>query len=126
MGMNDRTQRPDAPGEQDVRESAEAELQNRFHDAMVDIYRRAKKEAGYNATRFLQLVGTEGGLRAAQQLLASTRPSEGFTALWERDRLDLTVEACVLRSEFMPLFSQAEIDVARDRLRQYGYEPPPT
>ena len=28
-------------------------LEDAFHDSMLTIYRRAKSEAGYNATRFL-------------------------------------------------------------------------
>ena len=33
----------------------------RFNEAMLDVYRRAKAEAGYNATRFLGMVTEMGG-----------------------------------------------------------------
>ncbi len=49
--------------------------------------------------------------------------SEGYTNLWELKRLDLTVETYVLKPEYQPLFSEDELDVARSRLRDYGYEP---
>ena len=76
------------------------DLERRFNGAMVSIYETAKRELGYNATRFLQMISEQGGLTTAKQLLWSSAPSEGFTTLWERGRLDLTVEAHVLKTEF--------------------------
>ena len=64
-----------------------------FHEAMLNIYRRAKAEAKYNATLFLQMVVDHGGLQAARTLINSNIVSTGYTALWDRGRLDLTVEA---------------------------------
>jgi len=96
----------------------------RFHRAMVGIYQAARRDAGYNATYFLRMVSEQGGLAAARNLLRAVKPSEGFTALWERGRLDLTVEALVLRPDFEELFSPDELDAARDRLAEYGFEPP--
>ena len=46
-------------------------------------------------------------------------------ALWERKRLDLTVEAVILRSEWRNRFSELEREIARRRLHEYGYEPHP-
>ena len=34
-------------------------LEKRFEQEMINIYTTAKKECGYNASRFLQLVSTE-------------------------------------------------------------------
>jgi hypothetical protein len=98
-------------------------LEPAFHRAMVQLYQRAKAEAGYPANLFLTMVSDLGGLAAARKLLHTSSVSDGFTALWERKRLDLTVEATVLRPEFMPLFSPDELDIARRRLQQYGYQP---
>lgn len=47
--------------------------------------------------------------------------SDGFPTLWEGGRLDLCVEAHVLRPEFEPLFDDAERRTARRRLSDYGY-----
>ena len=65
-------------------------VERQFHKDMVRTYERAKDEAGYVATRFIQLVSEKGGLAAARQLLHGG-PSDGFTALWEKGRLDLSV-----------------------------------
>jgi hypothetical protein len=95
-----------------------ASSEARFHAAMLDIYRVAKRDLSYNATRFLQLVEARGG---ARQLLAGA-PWEGFATLRERGRLDLSVEAHILQPEFRELFTEAERRVAEDRLRQFGHE----
>lgn len=34
-------------------------VEKRFEQEMIDIYTTAKKECGYNASRFLQLVGRQ-------------------------------------------------------------------
>ena len=93
-----------------------------FHEAMLDIYKRAQRECRYTPTRFLQMVSEQGGLQAAKGLLASAEVSQGFTTLWEKGRLDLSMEALVLRSPWCDLFSEDELAVARERLSQLGYE----
>ena len=97
------------------------EAESQFNEAMLNIYRRAKAEAGYNATRFLSMVVEHGGLETARYLLHAATVSEGYTALWERKRLDLTVEAMILRPEWQALFSDVERRIAVNRLREYGY-----
>lgn len=97
------------------------EVERRFHQAMIAIYETAKRDLGYNAVRFLQMISEQGGLGAARQLLRSNAPSEGFTTLWERGRLDLTVEAHILRDEFAPIFTDEDREQARARLEEYGW-----
>lgn len=95
-----------------------------FERAMKDVYTRAKKEANYTATYFFTMLSEHGGLGTAHRLLASSEVSSGFTALYERGRLDLTVEAVVVKPEFASLFSEDEIEIAQQRLDQLGYRPP--
>ena len=78
------------------------DLEKRFHRAMLDVYEKAKNEAGYNAVKFLQMVSAQGGLETAKVLINSRAPSSGYTALWERGRLGLSVEAVVLQQEWGP------------------------
>jgi hypothetical protein len=100
------------------------DIERQFHKAMVTVYEDAKRETGYNATRFLQMLSEQGGVASARQLLHSPHVSDGFTALWERRRLDLAVEAVVLRPEFQTLFSDDEREIAQDRLVSYGFGTP--
>lgn len=97
------------------------EAERQFNQAMLDIYHRPKAEAGYNATRFLGMVVERGGLETARYLLHSPTVSEGYAALWERKRLDLTVEAMILQPEWHALFSDVERRIAVNRLQEYGY-----
>ena len=98
------------------------ELEKQFDRDMRNIYTTAKRECGYNATRFLQLVGEKGGLAAAKQLISKPGGTEGFTTLWEYQRLDLSVEALVLKPEYKSLFSENEQKLCRDRLIEFGYD----
>jgi hypothetical protein len=96
-----------------------------FDAAMFDIYKRAKTEAGYNANIFLKMLTDNGGLATAKTLINATKPSDGYTALYERERLDLTVEALVLgEPRGHSLFLPEEIERAEKRLKQYGYKGP--
>jgi hypothetical protein len=61
-----------------------------------------------------------GGVETARRLLRKDDISDGFTTLWELKRLDLSVEAYVLRSEYTPLFTEEERGIARARLKEYG------
>lgn len=99
------------------------DLERDFELLMKSIYDRGKSEAGYNATLFLQMLGQRGGLGTAKALLRAPQVSSGFVALWERKRLDLTVEAQILANpRFWELFDQRELDTARKWLKEYGYE----
>lgn len=98
-------------------------LEQAFEEAMFNIYRVAKSEAGYKATIFLDMVTTRGGLATARYLINAPKVSEGYTHLYERGRLDLTVEALVVEDErWRALFTEDEIVRADKRLAEYGYK----
>ena len=96
-------------------------LEKLFEQEMIDIYMTAKKECGYNASRYLQMLGAKGGLAAAKQLISKPGGTDGFTTLWEHGRLDLSVEAHVLKAEYAELFTDEERRMCRERLEQFGY-----
>jgi hypothetical protein len=98
-----------------------ADPEREFHRAMAQIYQRARDETGYTATYLLSMLAEDGGVETAKRLLASATVSTGFTSLWNRGRLDLTVEALVLDPRFVGLFSPDELDTARGRLAQFDY-----
>jgi len=91
-----------------------------FEQAMRDVYVRAKTEAGYNAIRYRTMVERDGGLATARHLLGSEAVSDGFVALWEAGKPELTVEYIVLSAPFDSLFSSAELEVARARLGRHA------
>jgi hypothetical protein len=102
-------------------ESPRSDLQGVFAQRMKAVYDRGRAEAGYNASYFLSMLSQYGPLETARRLLASPAISDGFAELWERGRLDLTVEAVVSDAAFSELFTEDEVAVARRRLEQFGY-----
>jgi hypothetical protein len=101
---------------------ADRDLMAAFDDEMLRIYQRALGEADYNASRFLQMLHEHRGLETARILLHATGVSEGYTALWERGRLDLTVEAVIHDNpKWHPLFSEEDLAICKRRLTQYEY-----
>jgi hypothetical protein len=118
------------PGSRDV-----SALELRFHDEMLDIFRLAGEatrrerpdgaiERGYWASYFLRGVRNHGGPDYAHLLLQRAGTTEGFQRLTEEGRLDLTMEALVLRPEYASLFSQVERRTAAHRLAEAGFSPP--
>lgn len=99
-------------------------VEREFDAAMINIYKRALKECGYRATRFLQMVTEQGGLKAARALLARADTSEGFAALWELGRPDLTMESLVLQPKYRGLFTAEELATAQLRLEALGFTRP--
>ena len=72
------------------------------------------------------MLHTRRGLETAKYLINSEKPSDGYTHLYERGRLDLTVEALVVEdARWHSLFTSEELVRARKRLEQYGYAPKP-
>lgn len=109
-------------------------LELRFHDAMLDVFRLAGEATrrtrsdgtiarGYWASYFLRGVRNHGGPDYAHQLLRKEGATDGFQRLKEEGRLDLTMEALVLRPEYAELFTDEERRVAAHRLAEAGYQP---
>lgn len=94
-----------------------------FHEAMLDGYQQLAK-LGYRPTYFLRMVQELGGLEAARQLIKHDGVSEGFTRLWNMKRLDLSVEAFVLKPEYRELFTDQERQHARQHLANVDYYAP--
>jgi hypothetical protein len=93
-----------------------------FTGLMIAGSDRLQREINYNPTRFRQMVADHGGVGAAQHLLNGPDASDGFTTLWEANRLELSVEAHVLLPRFTDLFTEGEKRTARYRLEEHGMD----
>lgn len=97
-------------------------LASAFDEEMLRIYQRSRSEAKYNPKYFFQMLQLHRGVKTARILINDCTVSEGFTAMWERGRLDLTVEATILDNpRWHPLFADDEIAACRKRLSDYKY-----
>ncbi|QGZ35653.1 phospholipase D family protein [Stappia indica] len=91
-----------------------------FHRAMLGIYEETMS-FGYKPTTFRRMVADHGGVEAARRLIRGTATS-GFEKLWENGRLDISVEALILRPEWHSLFTDEDREIARKRLKQYNFQ----
>lgn len=98
-------------------------LEERFHDSMLDIFWLAGRATGYWANYFLRGVRNKGGVTEARDLLRKTGTSPGFERLKAERRLDLSMEAIVIKPEYASLFSAQDIETAQQRLDDVGYRP---
>jgi hypothetical protein len=96
-------------------------LEDQFHKAMIDVYQDALRDCTRRAAYFLQMVGRQGGVETAKKLLQSNDIEHGATALWKCGRLDLMFEYLVLQPKYTDLFTDEEKEMARNRLKEYGY-----
>ena len=96
-------------------------LEDQFHKAMIDVYQNALRDCTRRAAYFLQIVGRQGGVETAKKLLQSNDIEHSSTALWKCGRLDLMFEYLVLQPKYADLFTEEEKEMARKRLKEYGY-----
>jgi hypothetical protein len=81
---------------------------------------------GYRPSRMVEMIDRYGGLGTIRRLMVqyADYASEGYTRLWEHNRLDLSFEALMHDSRFVALFTDEERRWAYERLAQYDYTPP--
>jgi 5-methylcytosine-specific restriction enzyme A len=101
-----------------------SELEREFTETLLVAYKAAGEEVGYWATRFKQAVDRNGGLATARRMLTPRNAGQrkGLDTLLGANRPDLTVEAAVLRPQFSGLFTKDELEIAKERLGDYGRE----
>lgn len=100
-----------------------SDVEARFDDAMLEIFWLAGEATGYWANYFLRKVRKHAGVWSARDLLHRSGVSPGFERLRKEGRLDLSMEALVIRPEFRDLFTPDEVAIASDRLAAHGFSP---
>ena len=104
------------------------ELLEGFHQEMLATYDAALKlKPPYRAKSFLTMLGEHGGKGTAERLLATSKPSQGFTELYLRgkENLRLSVEYLVLKDPWRLLFTEKQHAIARKRLTEVQCPLPP-
>ena len=71
----------------------------------------------------LRPMTAEDAMKTAHRCLSGSRPSDGFDALADRNRLDLSLEALVVDKRFTALFTDEEANTALARLLSGGFFP---
>jgi hypothetical protein len=92
----------------------EAKLELAFRDADAECRKLGLHRQNY----FLRMIHEIGAIKAAQKLLDTDKKHDGLEKLRQIQRLDLSVEAIVLRLEFQHIFSEGYLATARKRLEE--------
>jgi len=85
------------------------ERQGQTNDISAKVFRHDPK-------RIKIMMAEIGAVQTAKKLMVSDPSTSGYLKAAECDCLHITIEATMLRPEFAPLFTVAELDEARRRL----------
>lgn len=88
-------------------------MEEKFLEALAN----AREEAGKLGVRIRPVTD----MTAAHRCLSGHRESDGFWALADKKRLDLSLEALAIKKQFTALFSDGEANAALERLMTAGY-----
>lgn len=79
------------------------------------------EKVGYRPHRFKGMINADGGYETVKRILASGRPSEGFTRLLELGKINLTCEAIIVESRWRQYFDEDLLSRAEKLLSQVDY-----
>jgi hypothetical protein len=96
-------------------------LEARFYERVLESIRISKDVLHYVPTYFIRMMQEMGALNTAKKLLHDNKTHDGFTTMYLKKRLDLTIEALCSEKEFQPLFTAEELKKAGKRLEECGY-----
>jgi hypothetical protein len=68
------------------------------------------------------MISDLGTVEAVKRLMHRSKPPDGFVTLWEKNRLDLSMENIIQEPEWKDLFTKEELEEAKKRLEKHGYE----
>lgn len=96
--------------------SSETDFENRINNAICDAI-----VIGYRPQILITKKAIYGTLSTVKSLINSKKITDGFTNLWELNRLDLSLENIIQEIEWKDLFTEDERIKAKKRLRDYGF-----
>ena len=76
---------------------------------------------GYKPKAFMSMIFESDTVTAVKKLLNNKNISEGFIKLWEKGRLDLSMENIVYSENWGDLFTKEEINISEKRLKEYKF-----
>lgn len=98
------------------------DIEAQLHQKLIEAENESKNVLGYISHSFIEMIDEHGALQTVK-ILISKNPSNAYAKLWEKNRLDLTVEAIIIQNqEFHSIFSEEELNKAKERLNQFGYK----
>lgn len=74
------------------------------------------KEGGYPPNFFVDLIERKGAFLTVKELIARSKPSDGFFRLYSMGRMDLTCESIVVETKWRRFFDDDLLEIAEKRL----------
>ena len=99
-------------------------LEQKLQGRMEDVIQICQRELRWKPTAAIQMIHKLGPAEAARRMVLTEGGTDGFARCWEEGRLDLSVEEIILGEEFRPLFDEAVLAKAQNRLEQARSGPP--
>lgn len=91
-----------------------------MEEKFIAAWAAARQQAQTLGVR-MRPVAPEQALTSARRILDGRRLSDGFSALAEQGRLDLSLEALAVDRRFTGLFTDEQANAALTRLLEAGY-----
>jgi hypothetical protein len=92
------------------------ELEQKLYTELIANTKECQK-LGYNPTAFLEMLRKYGTLGTAKRLINAPQVSEGYSKLYLMGRLDLTLEAVMLKPEYSSFLTKDELDICASRIK---------
>jgi hypothetical protein len=116
-------------------ERPETNLQQAFHERLLEAISELRRYTRAGLSETSRRINTSAGLDIARSVCRRTegtsdfsqlanQPGQLFCAARRVGRIDLSIEAIVLESQWASLFTQRELEAAAERLREQRYTLP--
>lgn len=99
------------------------QLKKSFHQEMINLYKQVIKSIKYKPTRLMDYINKYGGYEAAVKYISTESNVQDFAVLWEKERLDLSVEALIASENYRSLFQEEIVAFCDRKLKEYSYAP---
>lgn len=99
-------------------------MNSQENEEFTKLLRSAVAEAEklkYRPTQFKKMLDAYGGFETVNRVLASGKPSDGFTRLWELGHLELTCEAIIVETKWRAYFDEDLVARAEKLLSEMRY-----
>lgn len=99
------------------------DLEKELYTEIINIYKKSEIEMNYKPFRVLQMINS-GALpsEVIKRIIFVEGGSFDFEILKSKNRLDLSIEAIVLKKRFEKIFSDKEKTWCRLKLKRNGYD----
>ena len=91
-----------------------------MEEKFISAWAQAREQAAQLGVR-MRPVEEKDAMKTAHRALEGNRESDGFGALEDKGRLDLSLEALAVDRRFTALFTDEEANTALSRLLDAGY-----